>query len=159
MRKRDMPSVSASTRDSILDIIDVFCIPNYLSFMKQMQYKRKFTGKKGQVTLQIALISFIDDNTHIIYCPALDLSGYGIDETDARKSFDLALEEYLNYTINKRTLWIDLKNLGWVIRKNKQKPAVPPPMSQLLERNEEFSRIFNNYPFKKFNTGVSLPAA
>jgi len=127
--------------------------------MKQMQYKGKFSGKKGQVDLQVPVISFIDDNTHIIYCPALDLSGYGIDETEARKSFDLALQEYLSYTINKGTLWNDLKNLGWQIKKNKQKPMIPPSMSQLLEENEEFSRIFNNYPFKKFNTGVSLPAA
>ena len=126
--------------------------------MKQLHYKGKFSGQKGTVDLQIPLISFIDDNTHIFYCPALDLSGYGIDETDARTSFDIVLEEYLNYTINKGTLWSDLKKLGWTVKKSKQKPATPPTLTELLGRNEEFSRIFNNYPFKKFNTGVSLPA-
>jgi hypothetical protein len=68
------------------------------------------------------------------------------------------LEEYLIYTINKGSLWKDLKMLGWTIKKSKHKPATPPPMSALLEKNEEFSRIFNNYPFKKINTGVDLPA-
>jgi hypothetical protein len=126
--------------------------------MKQLQYKGKFSGSKGTVNLQVPVISFIDDNTHIFYCPALDLSGYGIDETEARCSFDTVLEEYLNYTINKNSLWADLKKLGWAVKKSSTKPATPPSMSVLLEKNEEFSRIFNNYPFKKFNTGVSLPA-
>jgi hypothetical protein len=64
----------------------------------------------------------------------------------------------LNYTTHKRTLWTDLKKLGWTIKKNKKKPATPPPMSELLESNEEFNRIFDNFPYKKFDTGVSLPA-
>lgn len=126
--------------------------------MKQLQYKGRFAGKKGTVNLQVPLISFIDDNTHIFYCPALDLSGYGIDETEARASFDTVLTEFINYTINKGTLWNDLKKLGWKIKKSKSSPAIPPPMTELLENNEEFSRIFNNYPFKKINTGVNLPA-
>ena len=126
--------------------------------MKQLQYKGHFAGKKGTVNLQVPLISFIDDNTHIFYCPSLDLSGYGIDETEAKASFDTVLEEYLIYTINKGSLWNDLKKLGWTVRKSKNKPAIPPPMSELLEKNEEFSRIFNNYPFKKINTAVNLPA-
>src|SRR5438876_10654668 len=121
--------------------------------MKQLQYKRKLAASQSTVNLLVPLISFIDDNTHIIYCPALDLNGYGNDETEARQSFDTVLEEYLNYTINKKTLWADLRKLGWTIRKSKQKPATPPSMSELLEKNEEFSRIFNHYPFKKFNTG------
>jgi hypothetical protein len=128
--------------------------------MKELQYKRKFSASKGLVNLQIPLISFIDGNTHIIYCPVLDLSGYGNDETEAKKSFDTVLEEYFTYTINKNSLWVDLKKLGWTIKKSKKNPeATPPHLSDLLEKNEEFSRIFNNYPFKKYNTAITLPAA
>jgi hypothetical protein len=128
--------------------------------MKHFQYKGKFSNSKGVLDFEIPLISFIDDNTHIIYCPVLDLSGYGNDETEARKSFDTVLEEFLAYTNNKKTLWTDLKNLGWTIKKSKKKPeATPPPLSALLDTNEEFSRIFNNYPFKKYNTAITLPAA
>ena len=128
--------------------------------MKPLHYKGKIPAKEGYVDLQVPLISFIDDNTHIIYCPALDLSGYGNDETEAKKSFDTVLEEYLNYTINKKSLWTDLKKLGWTITKSKKKPAATPPsMTEVLETNEEFSRIFDNYPFKKYNTGITLPAA
>lgn len=126
--------------------------------MKQIQYKVKIAATKGTVNLQVPLISFIDDKTSIIYCPALDLSGYGNTESEAKKSFDIVLTEYFNYTINKKTLWADLKKLGRKVKKSKLKPATPPPMSQLLEKNEEFSSIFNNYPFKKFDTGLNLPA-
>jgi len=125
--------------------------------MKQLQYKGKFDAEDASVEFQLPVISFIDDNTSIIYCPALDLSGYGNDEFEARASFDAVLEEYLDYTIKKKTLWPDLKKLGWSIKKSRAKAATPPPMSQLLEQNKEFSRIFNNFPFKKFNTGVRLP--
>ena len=127
--------------------------------MKRMELKGKINVEKGQIELQVPLISFIDDNTHIIYCPVLDLSGYGIDETEARKSLDIVLEEYLTYTTNKGSLWNDLKKLGWIVKKNKQRKAIPPPISDLLETNKEFNRIFNNYSFKKYSTDISLPAA
>src|SRR5579872_6338264 len=108
--------------------------------MKQLQYKGKLNAKDASVDFQLPVISFIEDNTSIIYCPALDLSGYGNDEFEARASLDTVLEEYLTYTMNKKTLWADLKKLGWVIKKNKQKAATPPLMSELLEKNQEFSR-------------------
>lgn len=118
------------------------------------------SNNENSLNLQVPFISFIDDNTHIIYCPVLDLSGYGNDETEARKSFDTVLQEYISYTLKKNSLWSDLKNLGWTITKSKKKfTATPPPISIILESNEEFQRIFNNYPFKKYNTGITLPAA
>jgi len=125
--------------------------------MKQGQYQGNFNTRDAQFEVQLPVISFIDDNTHIIYCPALDLSGYGNDEFEAKGSFDTALKEYLIYTSNKKTLWADLKKLGWTVKKSKQKGATPPPISELLEKNLEFNRIFNNFPFKKYNTGISLP--
>lgn len=128
--------------------------------MKHLQYKGNYSDSKGILDFQVPLISFIDDNTHIIYCPVLDLSGYGNDETEAKKSFDIVLEEYLSYTITKKSLWSDLKKLGWTVKKSKTKPAaIPPSMSEILETNQEFSRIFNTYPFKKYNTAITLPAA
>lgn len=126
--------------------------------MKSLNVESRFSNEKGSVTVNVPVISFKEDNAQIIYCPALDLSGSGNNETEARESFSIVVTEYLNYTTHKGTLWTDLKKLGWIIKKNKKKHAAPPPMSELLENNEEFSRIFDNYPYKKFDTGVSLPA-
>lgn len=126
--------------------------------MKSLNVESRFSNEKGSITVKVPVISFKEDDAQIIYCPALDLSGSGNNESAARESFAIVVSEYLNYTTHKGTLWTDLRKLGWTIKKNKKKHASPPPMSELLENNEEFSRIFDNYPYKKFDTGVSLPA-
>ena len=112
-----------------------------------------------KIKLQLPVIAFVDDNVNMLYCPALDLTGSGNNELEAKQSFEITLTEYISYTTTKGTLWQDLKKLGWTIKKSQKKPVTPPALSHLLEKNEEFSRIFNNYPFKKYDTGVILPAA
>jgi hypothetical protein len=126
--------------------------------MKSMKAESRFSNEKGNVKVKVSVLSFKEDDAYIIFCPALDLSGSGNTEAEAKESFAIAVAEYLNYTTHKGTLWADLKKLGWTIKKNKKKPATPPSMSELLENNDEFSRIFDNYPYKKFDTGLSLPA-
>ena len=126
--------------------------------MKTLNVESKFSNEKENITVKVPVLLFKEDNAQIIYCPALDLSGSGNTESEARESFAITVSEYLIYTTHKGTLWTDLRKLGWTIKKNKKKPVSPPLMSELLENNEEFSRIFDNYPYKKFDTGVSLPA-
>ena len=126
--------------------------------MKSLNLQGDFSNEKGSITVKVAVLSFKEDQAYIIYCPALDLSGSGSTESEAKDSFAVVVSEYLNYTTHKGTLWTELIKLGWIIQKSKKKPATPPSMSELLENNEEFSRIFDNYPYKKFDTGVSLPA-
>ncbi len=125
--------------------------------MKSLNVESRFSNEKGSITVKVPVLSFKEDNANIIYCPALDLNGSGHTESEARESFAITVTDYLNYTTHKGTLWTDLKKLGWKIKKGKKKPASPPPMSELLKNNDEFSRIFDNYPYKKFDTGVSLP--
>lgn len=126
--------------------------------MKSLDIESRFSSDKGSYTVKLPVLSFKEDNANIIYCPALDLSGSGNTELQAKESFAIVVAEYLHYTTNKGTLLTDLKKLGWTIQKSKKKLASPPTMSELLDNNEEFSRIFDNYPYKKFDTGVSLPA-
>ena len=131
--------------------------------MKRWQILNKFTNSKGSYEVILPVISFKEDGAAIIFCPALDLSGSGNTETEAKQSFEIAINEYLNYTTNKGTLTADLKKLGWTIlytkgKKGRTKFASPPPMSELLETNDEFSRVFDSLPYKKFDTGVKLPA-
>jgi hypothetical protein len=126
--------------------------------MKSWNIESKFSNEKGSYIVKLPVLSFKDDTAYVIYCPALDLNGSGNTASQAKESFAITVAEYLDYTTKKGTLFTDLKKLGWTIQKNKNKLASPPPMSELLGNNEEFSRIFNNYPYKKFDTGVSLPA-
>lgn len=116
-------------------------------------------GLGRTVSIHLPLIMFEEDGNQIIYCPPLDLSGYGPTEVDARASFNVMMDEYFRYTINKGTLAEDLKSMGWKLtKKNLKKPVTPPDISYTLSTNEEFKRIFNNFDFHKGNTEVAIPA-
>ncbi|MGB8492005.1 MAG: hypothetical protein WCE64_13195 [Bacteroidales bacterium] len=124
---------------------------------KQGTIKGQWADGKNRIKCQLPLIIFKEDNNIITYCPALDLSGYGADEIESNKSFEEVLSEYFTYTVNKKTLASDLKNLGWTIRKNLKKPAIPPSMEKLLMTNADFSRIFNNHDFRKTHKTFDIP--
>jgi hypothetical protein len=117
-----------------------------------------WSGGQNEIECTLSLIIFEEDNNHIFYCPALDLSGYGSTEAEASSSFNQVLSEYFSYTVNKGTLAKDLRRLGWTLRKSLRKKATPPELSKLLETNEDFSRIFNTHDFRKTQTVVNIPA-
>ena len=58
--------------------------------------------------VKVSVVQFKEDQAVIIYCPALDLSGYGNTDTEARHSFETVLFEYIRYADNKGTLNEDL---------------------------------------------------
>ena len=77
-------------------------------------YKASFIHQKATGKMQLSLVAFEDDDSiHYVYCPALDITGYGYTDSEAKNSFDKTLELYLNYTINKGTFAADLKAHGW----------------------------------------------
>jgi len=114
--------------------------------------------KQGRNLIQLTLdiIIFKEDESTIVYCPPLDLAGYGTSETGARKSFKTVLSEYFRYTLNKATLREDLQRMGWKV-KSTRKPMTPPSLDKILRNNENFNRIFNNFDFKKTVTQVEIP--
>ena len=103
------------------------------------------------------LITFKEDNTTIVYCPPLEVYGYGVDENEANESFKISLTEFFKYCTNKNTLRLELKRLGWQLKKSKTKPMIPPTITELLSSNENLSRIYNNFDFRKTATNVSIP--
>lgn len=119
----------------------------------------QWVSGKNMIKVNLSLIQFEEDGTQIVYCPALDVSGYGNTESEAMNSFSISLGEFFQYTTNKKTLASELKNMGWEVNKGKNKPMSPPPMSRLLESNDNFSRIFNSHPFRKFDKAFDLPLA
>ena len=98
-----------------------------------MEKKGYVTGtvqtEKKEFSVDLPIIQFEEDGSSIIYCPAIDVFGYGINPAEAEKSFSTSLLEFLKYTINKSTLISELKRLGWSISKSKKKQMVPPPMN------------------------------
>ena len=118
------------------------------------------TWKSGSntVAVRLPLITFQEEDACVAYCPALDLSGYGDSEEEAKVSYETVLSEYLKYTINKKSLASDLESHGWRLKKNLRKGAIPPTMEQMLKNNEDFNRIFNTHDFKKTESVVSIPS-
>jgi len=47
--------------------------------------------------LNLTVIAFDEGGTKIIYCPALELYGYGYNATEAEESFKICLQEFINF--------------------------------------------------------------
>lgn len=106
-----------------------------------------FNNDKYHVGL--SLVEFNEDDVTIIYSPALDLSGYGHSQVEAKKSFSEALQEFFRYTNSKKTLDKALKKLGWSIKGSKKKPKFNPPKdSELVKSNPLYNEIVNKKNYK-----------
>ena len=114
--------------------------------------------EQHKIEVSLDLITFKEDDTVIVYCPPLEVYGYGLDENEARESFKVSLSEFFRYCLNKNTLRQELQRLGWQLKKSKYKPMIPPKITDLLTSNENLSRIYNNHDFMKTATSVSIPA-
>ena len=107
-----------------------------------------------ETLFKISIISFKEDDCFFVYCPSLDLTGYGDTEKQASESFNIVLGEYIRYTTEHGTLIADLEEHGW--RMN-GKGLTPPKISKSLQKNKDFDNIVNNYDFKKQNLSLSIP--
>lgn len=107
--------------------------------------------------VRLALFSYIDENVHVVYSPALNLYGYGNDEEEARQSFSVTLEEYLDYTRENGTLRRDLERLGWQIDVQSQSISAPP-IEQVVRQNPDFNGILTNRPLKTYHRIVRFDA-
>ena len=126
---------------------------------KQGSIRGEWTSGRKHIDVNLSLIVFEEDNSKIVYCPALDVSGYGPSEDEAMSSFAVMLGEFFTYTLNKKTFDKELIRMGWKIRNSKVKKMTPPSMSELLDSNDNFSRIFNNHSFRKIDKNVEIPVA
>jgi hypothetical protein len=97
----------------------------------------------------LSLIEFMEENITIVYSPALDLSGYGTNEIEAKNSFTIALDEFFKYTSNKKTIDKVLIGLGWSKKGSKANPKFNPPKdSDLISSNSLYNDIVNTKSYK-----------
>ena len=116
---------------------------------KKQQFQGQWgDGQKTTIQCKLPIIIFEDEGSTIVFCAPLDLSGYGANEEEAKRSWESALDIYFDYT----------KNLGWEIKKSVKKKLTPPSMSYLLDRNEEFRNIFDNHEYRQQQTTIGIPA-
>jgi len=124
--------------------------------MKQVGFSGKWHGGKNTITVNVPLMFFEEGGSHIAYIPVLDISGYGETEDAAYSSLQHVLSEYFAYTVNKKTLFEDLRAHGWTIRK-KTKPFIAPEITDLINKNEYLHDIVNTRPYRMDRIDVNLP--
>ena len=95
---------------------------------------------KTHLEIQIPIVVFKDEEDSIWYahCPVLEITGYGESKGDAKKSFDIMLEETITYMVNHGTLDQELQRLGWEKTTIGQ---IPPGIETLLEKDAELRRM------------------
>lgn len=107
---------------------------------KSGRFKALYERGNHRVTVQLSILAWEQDNVYFLYSPALDLTGYGTNLTEAKKSFETTLQEFVQYTLNKKTVYKELERLGWTVNERKKR-FHPPTTEQLLEDNETFREL------------------
>lgn len=113
-----------------------------------------FGTKSIKVDLQV--LFFEEDNIHYAFMPSFDLTGYGNTEDEAKQSLKIVLDEFLRYTLNKNTLFIEMQRLGWKI-KSKKTTMYAPQMSDLINTNDQLKDIVNSKQYTSSNYQVNVP--
>lgn len=125
--------------------------------MENLSFKGEYDNGKTRVNVKIGIYLFIDDNTYIAYCPALDLSGYGTTEKEAKDSFEQSFRMYIEYCLNKNTLVKDLQSHGWGIKSMKQKRIKSPDVKSMIERLPDFREVLENKNYVKYTENMGIP--
>jgi len=129
--------------------------------MGQYIFKGKYQNKSASVKVQLLLFHFTDENNvHFIYSPHLDLTGYGTDQEEAKKSFKIVFEDFVDYALSKKTLGKVLTSLGWELKGSAKKPkkVLTPSITSVIKENEYVSEIFDKCPVNTYHQEVGLPA-
>jgi hypothetical protein len=126
--------------------------------MENLKLQGDFASNGARVNLGISLFQFEENGVTFIYSPGLDLTGYGKSESEAKESFEISVEEFFKYTMNKRTLDSELRRLGWEVKMAKKKSKFKAPdLSSLISKNDYLQDILNQKQFKKYDHEVSVP--
>lgn len=124
-----------------------------------MSLKRIIASKPlrtGQlVTVGANVLLWKEDGIHYAFAPSLDITGYGKTEVEAKRSFEVMLDEFLDYTHNKGTIFKELERLGWTVNKKKKRVKAPDHL-ELLEDNPDYREITNRPGVKHMQREVAL---
>lgn len=124
-------------------------------------FEGKYQNESASVKVKLLLFHFEDENkVHFIYSPHLDLTGYDSNFEKARKSFEIVFEDFVDYTLKKKTLGKVLSDLGWELKGSAQKPKkiIAPSITSVIKENKYVSEIFDKYPVNTYHQEVGLPS-
>jgi hypothetical protein len=123
--------------------------------MDKRRAKANCSHGNKEVEVVISIFLWEDESIYYVYSPSLDLTGYGLNEDEARKSFETVLHEFLVYTHNKKTIYTELERLGWAVNKHKKR-VISPDFEDLLSENEHFNNLYKTKNLVKDSSNVNL---
>jgi hypothetical protein len=115
-----------------------------------LQFVQKLPTSMPAFMNRLDLLFFKEDTVFFVYAPALDITGYGLTETEAQHSFVETLETFLDFTQKNKTLEGELNRLGWK-KEHTTKAFQPPFLDEMLQKNAYLSEIVRDYDFEKSN--------
>lgn len=118
------------------------------------RFDAKYSNGGTSIDIHLAVYTFVDGGASIAYCPALDLSGYGETEEQAKSSFEEVMKQYIKYGISHGTLFRDMKKYGWNIANNK---ASSPLTIKMIKKNDILRDIVENKDYCKYSESISIP--
>ena len=66
--------------------------------------KGNFHNRRNLIKFNLPIIKFQEEKVYFFYTPALDLTGYGKTEKEAKASFEETLSQFLDYTTKQEDL-------------------------------------------------------
>jgi hypothetical protein len=125
--------------------------------MQSLQLAGKGIYGKSTVKVDVPVMLFEEEKTWFAYMPSFDLTGYGNNQEEAKESLKIVLDEFIRYSLNKKTFFEELRRLGWEI-KSKKRPIHAPKMSDLIQKNDQLKDIINSKQYSTANYQVNVPA-
>lgn len=129
--------------------------------MSNLIFQSRYKNHRGDARVKLLLIHFKDEQgVDFIYSPHLDLTGYGSSLKAAKKSFEIVFEDFIDYTLKKKTLGKVLEKLGWELKGNRKRPKkiLAPSLASVIRENDYVSELFDTYPVQTFHREVGIPA-
>jgi len=108
-------------------------------------------------SIDVTVLLYNDAGLYYAVAPALDIVGAGANDILAKKSFEIALDEFIKYTYNKGTFLKEFKRLGSQVPDNfAKKFTLKWPSPEELQKRPEWAGIMAKNP-KTFELKVKLP--
>lgn len=98
-----------------------------------------------EVIGNLSIYEFEEDGYQYVYCPGLDITGYGNSLREAKNSLDINFKEFFEFLIKENNLDKELLKLGWKKTDHTFKIA---GIQAMLSSNKQFQELLSN---KKYN--------
>lgn len=113
-------------------------------------------NKNIRIKAKINIFIYKDEDSYIVYSPALDLTDYGATSSIALKAFRKSLKIYFEETTRMATLEKDLLDHGWKLQK---KPEViyQPPKINNAEIKQKIIKSNGSHIVNVAEENISIP--